>query len=166
MVAMAIIAIALVAVLGSQSQSVSLASEAKFGTVAAFLAQSKMAEMEFLDPDDLTPDAGDFGEDFPDYRWDMQVSDVTLVESENISDYLTTNGAENSSAEQSVKIMRCLGDQVPIRITNIPYIRKKHHELDPAVFKRESIGSLANCTACHITAEKGIYDDDAVKIPN
>jgi len=83
----------------------------------------------------------------------------------NISDYLTTNGAENSSAEQSVKIMRCLGDQVPIRITNIPYIRKKHHELDPAIFKRKSIGSLSNCIACHATAENGIYNDDDVKIP-
>lgn len=83
----------------------------------------------------------------------------------NISDYLTTNGAENSSAERSVKIMRCLGGQVPIRITDIPYIRKKHHELDPAIFKRKSIGSLSNCIACHLTAENGIYDDDDVKIP-
>ena len=54
---------------------------------------------------------------------------------------------------------------MPLRITDIPYIREKHHELDPAVFERESIGSLANCTACHLTAEKGIYDDDHVKIP-
>jgi len=82
-----------------------------------------------------------------------------------ISDYLKTNGAENSSAKRSKKIMKCLGNQVPMRITDIPYIRRKHHELDPAVFKRESIGSLANCTACHITAEKGIYDDDDVQIP-
>lgn len=82
-----------------------------------------------------------------------------------LSDYLKTNGAENSSAKQSKKIMRSLGNQVPIRITDIPYIRRKHRELDPAVFKRESIGSQANCTACHITAEKGIYDDDDVKIP-
>ena len=52
-----------------------------------------------------------------------------------------------------------------MRITDIPYIRREHHELDPAVFKRVSIGSLANCIACHITAEKGIYDDDNVKIP-
>jgi mono/diheme cytochrome c family protein len=83
----------------------------------------------------------------------------------NISDYLTTNSAENSSAERSVKIMRCLGNDTPIRITDIPYIRKKHHELDPAIFKRKSIGSLSNCIACHTTAEKGIYDDDDVKIP-
>jgi prepilin-type N-terminal cleavage/methylation domain-containing protein len=42
MVAMSIIAIALTAVLGSQSQSVSLASEAKFNTTAPLLAQSKI----------------------------------------------------------------------------------------------------------------------------
>jgi len=83
----------------------------------------------------------------------------------NISEYLKTNGAENSSAKRSKKIMRSLGNQVPLRITDIPYIRRKHHELNPAVFKRESIGSLANCTACHTTAKKGIYDDDDVKIP-
>jgi len=83
----------------------------------------------------------------------------------SISDYLKTNGAENSSAKLSKKIMRSLGNQVPMRITDIPRFREKHHELDPAIFKRESIGSLANCTACHITAEKGIYDDDNVKIP-
>ena len=46
MVAMAIIAIALTAVLGSQSKSLSLASEAKFSTTVALLAQSKMAEIE------------------------------------------------------------------------------------------------------------------------
>ena len=83
----------------------------------------------------------------------------------NISEYLKTNGAEKSSAKQSKKIMGSLGSQVPLRITDIPYIRRKHHELNPAVFKPESIGSLANCTACHTTAEKGIYDDDDVKIP-
>ena len=82
-----------------------------------------------------------------------------------ISEYLKTNAAENSSAKRSKKIMRSLGNQVPMRITEIPYIRRKHNELDPALFKRESIGSLANCTACHITAEIGIYDDDDVKIP-
>ena len=51
------------------------------------------------------------------------------------------------------------------KITDIPYIRRKHHKLDPAVSKRESVGSLANCPACHISAEKGIYDDDDVKVP-
>jgi general secretion pathway protein I len=42
MVAIALIAIALTAVLGSQSQSVSLAGEARFNTTATLLAQSKI----------------------------------------------------------------------------------------------------------------------------
>lgn len=83
----------------------------------------------------------------------------------NISDFLKTNGAEKSSAKLSVRIMRSLGNQLPMRITDIPYIRREHRKLNPAVFELESIGSLANCIACHTTAEKGVYDDDNVKIP-
>jgi hypothetical protein len=82
-----------------------------------------------------------------------------------ISEYLKTNGAEASSAEIPVKIIKSLGRRAPDKITDIPYIRRKHHKLDPAVSKRESVGSLANCPACHISAEKGIYDDDDVKVP-
>ena len=82
-----------------------------------------------------------------------------------ISEYLKTNSAENSLSKRSKKIMRSLGNEVPMRITDIPYIRREHHELDPAIFKRKSIGSMVNCEVCHITADKGIYDDDDVKIP-
>ena len=82
-----------------------------------------------------------------------------------VSDYLKSNSAEYSSAKRAVKIMRSLGNQVPLRITDIPYIREKHHEISPNVLKLESIGSLSNCSACHTTAENGIYDDDDVKIP-
>lgn len=88
MVAIALIAIALMAVLGSQSQSVSLAGEARFNTTAALLAQSKMAEIESQDPEDLTADSGDFGEDFPGYTWKLAVSNVTLDRPENVSDHL------------------------------------------------------------------------------
>lgn len=82
-----------------------------------------------------------------------------------ISDYLKSNSAEYSSAKRAVKIMRSLRNHVPMRITDTPYIREKHHEISPNVFKRESIGSLSNCSACHTTAENGIYEDDNVKIP-
>jgi len=88
MVAMAIIAVALTAVLGSQSQSVSLASEAKFSTTAALLAQAKMAEMEARKPDDLTLASGDFGEDYPGYTWELTVGDVYLDEPENVGNHL------------------------------------------------------------------------------
>ncbi len=82
-----------------------------------------------------------------------------------ISDYIKFNSADNSSAKRAVKIMRSLDNHVPLRITDIPYIREKHHEISQNVLERESIGSLSNCIACHTTAEKGIYEDDDVKIP-
>jgi diheme cytochrome c len=82
-----------------------------------------------------------------------------------ISGYLTANAAEHSSAKRAVKIMRSLRGTTPLRITEVPYIRKKHHEIRRGVLERESIGSLSRCNACHRTAESGIYDDDSVSIP-
>jgi general secretion pathway protein I len=88
MVSMAIIAIALTAVLGSQSQSVSFATEAKFSTTASLLAQAKMAEVEARNPEDLYSESGDFGEDFPGYAWEVTVEDVFFSEPENVSNHL------------------------------------------------------------------------------
>lgn len=82
-----------------------------------------------------------------------------------ISEYLRSNAAEFSSTELSGKIMKSIGSQKPLRITEIPYIQKKHHEVKQSVLKQESVGSLSNCSACHTTAESGIYNDDNVKIP-
>lgn len=80
MVSVAIIAIALMAVLGSQSQGSSLANESKFNTTATFLAQLKMAEMETLSLNDMGSDSGDFGEDFPGYRWEVSVQNLVVEE--------------------------------------------------------------------------------------
>jgi len=81
MIAMAIMAIALVAVYQSQSQSVSMASDSRFLTTASLLAQSRMAE---IDTDTRKAIAattnGDFGEAFPDYRWQMEVGNVEEIQ--------------------------------------------------------------------------------------
>jgi hypothetical protein len=82
-----------------------------------------------------------------------------------ISEYLTSNAAETSSAKIAGKIMSCLGGMTPLRITDIPCIRKEHHEITPQTLQRKSVGSLSNCIACHRTAESGVYDDDNVSIP-
>jgi hypothetical protein len=88
------------------------------------------------------------------------------ADSQNIiTDYLRSNSADHSTKKRARKIMKGLGNQAPLRITQIPYIIKEHHEISPDVLNRESIGSLSNCIACHTTAEDGIYDDDNVKIP-
>jgi general secretion pathway protein I len=88
MVAVAIIAIALTTLLGSQSQSVSFANSAKFETMAALLAQSKMSEITMQEAGAITSDSGDFGDDYPGYRWEVNVNDTAIAGIDNISDYL------------------------------------------------------------------------------
>ena len=88
MVAVAIIAIALTALLGSHSQSISLAGEAKFYTTASLLAQRKMAELELAGFDDLFSDGGDFGEEFPGYRWEVKVDQADFEGFEEIAKHI------------------------------------------------------------------------------
>ena len=88
MIAVALIAVALTTLLGSQAQSVSFANSAKFETTAALLAQSKMSEIVMLETTELSGDSGDFGEDYPGYAWETTVSDIAIEGVENISDYL------------------------------------------------------------------------------
>ena len=91
--------------------------------------------------------------------------DLEPESAKTILTYLKDNSANYSSGRLSTKIMKSLGNQEPLKITEVPYIRRKHHEIRRNVLDRESIGSLSNCTACHIEAEKGIYDDGNVTIP-
>ncbi len=87
LIAVALIAIALTTLLGSQSQSVSFANSAKFETMAALLAQSKMSEIA-LQQETLASDSGDFGDEYPGYAWEVEVSDISIEGVDNISDYL------------------------------------------------------------------------------
>jgi general secretion pathway protein I len=78
MIAMAILAITLVVVFQSQSQSISMAGKARFETTASLLAQDKMAEIEAANPENLVSDSGNFGDDFPDYSWQVDVTETEI----------------------------------------------------------------------------------------
>lgn len=53
------------------------------------------------------------------------------------------------------------------RITQSDWFLRKHnsHEVDPAVWKRASVGSSSNCNACHAKAAQGDFEEDSVRIP-
>ena len=51
------------------------------------------------------------------------------------------------------------------RITRSAWFIRKHDEVAPAVWKRASIKSAANCLACHPGAERGDFEEDRVRIP-
>lgn len=78
MIAVAVLTIALAAVLGLQSRSLSLAAESRFHTTSALLAQEKMAEMSVVTMGKLTSDSGDFGNGFPGYAWQVTVQNADL----------------------------------------------------------------------------------------
>ena len=88
MVAMAIMAITLMAVLDSQSASISRISEAKFSTTAPFLAQKKMAEIEIVKSGDLGSDSGEFGNEYPGYSWKLTAQDASFDAPENVTSHL------------------------------------------------------------------------------
>lgn len=88
MVALSMVAVALTAVIGSQSQGVSLAAEARFSTTASLLANSILARYETTDPLDLIEGSGDFGEDFPGYTWQASLERPSFDDPPNVADYL------------------------------------------------------------------------------
>ena len=111
MVALVIIAITVISVLGMQSQSVSLAGEARFYTTASLLAQGKMAEIEVKDLETFSSDSGDFGEEFPGYTWRVEVRDVYFDRPENVSDHLkqvnlAVSWGENEFYQYALRVYR------------------------------------------------------------
>ncbi len=79
MVAVSILAIAFVALFGSQSRSLSYATETLFNTRAPMLASLKFAELE-AGIISSGESSGDFGDDFPGYIWELSVEDATLAD--------------------------------------------------------------------------------------
>ena len=51
------------------------------------------------------------------------------------------------------------------RITKTSWFIRKHDEVRPDVWKRVSIKSPANCSACHTDAAKGNFSENNIKIP-
>jgi general secretion pathway protein I len=76
MVAVAVIAIAFVTLIGAQSQSVAIATSARFDAMASLLAQWKVAELNLLEYKEVTSGTGDFGENFPGFSWKMEVTEL------------------------------------------------------------------------------------------
>jgi general secretion pathway protein I len=85
MAALSILAIVLVSVYRLHAQTVSMNSEVRFYATAPMLAQLKMAEVESGSPEDLGDDSGDFGDEFPNYRWNIVIDDVESTALGNIA---------------------------------------------------------------------------------
>lgn len=69
-----------------------------------------------------------------------------------------------ASAANKQPVVRAKAGEPP-RITTTAWFIDKHDEVRADVWRRKSIGSAANCQACHSGADKGDFDEDGVSIP-
>ena len=85
-----------------------------------------------------------------------------------LSKYLNDNSAEkNMQYKRSNKIVSSLASgQIPDSISTTPYMIKKHREIRKDLITQPEVKGLFNCMACHKTADKGLYGERDIKIPN
>lgn len=81
---------------------------------------------------------------------------LTVEENREITAFLVNNASNRWRAAAA-----------PLRITETAWFRSKHdaHEIAPAIWKRPSVKSPANCQACHIAADKGDFSERQIRIP-
>jgi len=83
-----------------------------------------------------------------------------------IEQFLAANSADRQTSRRSQRMVKSIPvDSAPLRISETKYFAAKHDEISAATFKRKSIGSAANCAACHKGAEQGNFSESQVKIP-
>lgn len=80
--------------------------------------------------------------------------------------FLEANAADSGRSRMGDKVMQRMDTKAaPLRITETRWFVKKHNEVPRTAWARKSVGSAANCAACHRQAEKGVFDEDTVRIP-
>lgn len=74
-----------------------------------------------------------------------------------VSAFLDQNAGRDRKAAEGATLLR---------ISETRWFRREHGEELPAdVWKRKSIGSPANCAACHRKAEAGDYSERTLEVP-
>ncbi|MDD4329739.1 MAG: diheme cytochrome c [Aliarcobacter sp.] len=97
-------------------------------------------------------------------------SDASLNEAnlQTLTKYLNDNSAEkNMQYKRSNRIVSSLAkNQIPDSISTTPYMIKKHEDIRKNLITQNEVKGLFNCIACHKTADKGIYGERDINIPN
>jgi len=81
MIAMAILAIGLTSLFGSQTSSVALATETRFNVQAPLLARLQLSTLQSSE-EGIFADNGDFGDEYPGFKWELLVEDADFQDSE------------------------------------------------------------------------------------
>jgi len=94
---------------------------------------------------------------------DLDLGEDTLAE---LLKFHLDNAAEQGATEPARKILYYTPrDDTPLRITETLYWKRKHRDIDDTYWKHDSVKSRGNCSACHLDAKQGTYEDSAMRLP-
>ena len=75
--------------------------------------------------------------------------------------YLDANAAE----QWDTRAANVFRSAEPLRVSETVFWRRRHAEVDQAVFKSKKVGTRSNCEACHGDARQGLFMPQAINIP-
>ena len=83
-----------------------------------------------------------------------------------LREFARRNAAESVLTEAAWKINRSTpAGEAPLRITETKYWKRKHRDIGDDVWRMPTVRIKANCAACHFDAERGTFEDAAMRVP-
>ncbi|MCC6208513.1 MAG: cytochrome b/b6 domain-containing protein [Gammaproteobacteria bacterium] len=83
-----------------------------------------------------------------------------------IEAFLTANAAEALASEPAHRILASIAaDQIPLRVTDTVYWKRKHSGIDDKYWTAQKVGHRSNCKGCHLDADAGTFEDAGMRLP-
>ena len=94
-------------------------------------------------------------------------AELSKEDTQLLTQYAIENAADKSNHKRSVKINRSIRkNEVPLRITEVSYIKRKHRELSRRhVADNPKVKTLGKSEACHTQIDKGSFSEREINIP-
>lgn len=104
---------------------------------------------------------GDLENHFGDDAWVNPATNASILA------FLLANSAEDSTHQSSLKILKSLkGNDTTIAITQTPFWKHKHEDIEKDVFSSKEVKTKANCKACHKDIDRGLIENDLISVPD
>jgi hypothetical protein len=147
-----------VAVVSLVASHATLAGDDRRGPVVALLPkyQQECAACHVAYPPGMLPDASwrRLLNDLPrHYGTDASLDAATVTE---LATWLGANAGTSRRVRESPP---------EDRITRSAWFMRQHDDVPAAVWRRATVKSTANCTACHTRADQGDFNEHTVRIP-
>jgi len=94
-------------------------------------------------------------------------AELSKEDTQELTQYAIDNAADKSSHKRSIKINRSISkNEIPLRITEVGYIKRKHRELSKRhLVDNPDVKNLNRCEVCHTRINNGSFSEREINIP-